>query len=392
MRSASSSSRLALTLLALAALGAARAEAAQQVFTGSGTAGVTAAIAAFEAAIGGANNGGGPPAASGFRVINWDGVKLDGTDFAGNTTVIVPGSVVGIPVNRFDARGVTFAEVYAVAGDGFASVNPAIAGQFPAFSPANTFAMFNEPSIELAMNRPGDSLTPAATRAFGVVFIDVEDSNSASLELLRGSQSLAKVFAPAGGNGQPSFVGVLLDDAQATEIEIVPGDAQVFDFEHGTVTANGADNPGAGHDLAVTDDFVYAEPVADLTAPCVAHDSILCVDDQAGDRRFRTAVKFSTVQGGGRSGVGQAIELSSLGVSHGGLFWFFDAGNPELLVKALEACGINDDFWVYASAGTNVGFTLGLVDTALGHQAIYANPDLTEAQPIQDTDSPLTCH
>ncbi|MEO8197557.1 MAG: hypothetical protein ABI689_12650 [Thermoanaerobaculia bacterium] len=392
MKSATAPSRIAQVLALTLALVAARAEASQQVFTGSGAAGVATAIAAFRAAIGGAENGGGPPAASGFRTINWDAVALDGTDFGGNSKVISPGAVVGIPVNRFDARGVTFAEVYAVAGDGFASVNPHVAGQFPAFSPAKTFAMFNEPSIELSINVPGNSLTPAATRGFGVVFIDVERSNSSSLELLRGSESLGKFFAPAGGNGQPSFIGVLLDSPRATHVEIIPGDAQVFDFEHGVVSPNGTDNAGAGHDLVVTDDFIYPEPVADLTAPCVPSDSILCLDDHAGDHRFRTTVKFATVQGGGKSGVGKAIELSSLGVNHGGLFWFFSADNPELLVKIVNACGFNDDYWIYASAGTNVGFSLSLVDTELGNQALYSNPDLTPALPIQDTGTPLTCH
>src|SRR5262249_46660930 len=77
---------------------------------GSANAGLTA----FEAAIGGANNGGlPPPQSTGFRTITWDGVKLDGTDFGGNTTVISPNHVVGIPINRFQERGVQFEQIYA---------------------------------------------------------------------------------------------------------------------------------------------------------------------------------------------------------------------------------------------------------------------------------------
>src|SRR5205823_2461702 len=52
---------------------------------------------AFKTAIGGVNNGAvAAPQNGGFRVITWDGVKLDGTDFGGNTTVIDPNHVVGI--------------------------------------------------------------------------------------------------------------------------------------------------------------------------------------------------------------------------------------------------------------------------------------------------------
>ena len=122
MKTATASQRVALALSTVLCLVAARGEASQQVFTGTGTAGVATAIAAFQSAIGGVNNAGGPPATSGFRSINWDAVTLDGTEFGGRSKVIVPGAVVGIPANRFAARGVTFAEVYAVAGDVCASV------------------------------------------------------------------------------------------------------------------------------------------------------------------------------------------------------------------------------------------------------------------------------
>src|SRR6476661_1211944 len=84
-----------------------------QEFSGTGgtntAGGALNALNAFKAAIGGADNGGAPtPAATGFRTINWDGVAVDGTDFGGVTTVIVANKIVGIPLNRFEARGVMF--------------------------------------------------------------------------------------------------------------------------------------------------------------------------------------------------------------------------------------------------------------------------------------------
>ncbi len=102
-----------------------------------------AALSAFEAAIGGANNGANPPPKpNGFRAINWDGVALDGTDFGGSTTVIVNGKVVGIPLNRFEERGVFFEEIYAVSGPAspadsstFTSVNGNVTNLFRAFPP-----------------------------------------------------------------------------------------------------------------------------------------------------------------------------------------------------------------------------------------------------------------
>jgi hypothetical protein len=123
---------------------------------------------------------------------------------------------------------------------------------------------------------------------------------------------------------------------------------------------------------------------------CVANAQTLCIDNQPGDKRFQIRVSYSTALGGGLSGNGQAIPLSSLGVNEGGLFWFFAANNPELLVKVINACTFNNRFWVFFSAGTNVGFHLTVTDTKTGHVLNYTNPDGVAAPPLQDT-STLTC-
>jgi hypothetical protein len=72
-------------------------------------------------------------------------------------------------------------------------------------------------------------------------------------------------------------------------------------------------------------------------------------------------------------------------VGQGGLFWFFGPDNPEMLVKVLNGCSVNGKFWVFSSAGTNVGLTTTVTDTLTGHLKVYANPDLTPAAPVQDT-------
>ena len=91
---------------------------------GTNTAGgAITALSAFEAAIGGVKNTAASPQIGGFRVITWDGVAVDGTDFDGNTTNIVTNKIVGIPLNRFETQGVFFEEIYAVSSDGLQSVN-----------------------------------------------------------------------------------------------------------------------------------------------------------------------------------------------------------------------------------------------------------------------------
>jgi uncharacterized protein (TIGR03118 family) len=231
-----------------------------------------AALTAFEAAIGGTNNGGtATPQTGGFRTINWDGVKLDGTDFGGQSTVIDPNHVVGIPVNRFQERGVQFEVVYAVSGPAsatdtstFSTVNPSVTNLFPAFSPANTFAMFNDNGIDFSFVLPSVHTTapvPAASRGFGAIFRNVRLANTTSIEYFNGNNSLGKFFVPVGTAGQAEFLGELFNSPVVTRVSITLGTDVLFSFDGVHFSAGGIDDPATGHNLAVTDDFAYAEPV-----------------------------------------------------------------------------------------------------------------------------------
>jgi hypothetical protein len=233
-------------------------------FSGVGTANSSNALSAFEAAIGGTNNKDNPPQNNGFRAINWDGVKLDGTDFNGDTTVINKGTTVGIPINRFQSRGVEFEEVYAVSGDGFSTVNPHAHGLFPAFSPKNTFTMFNENTIDFRFVLASDPATdprPAISRGFGAIFLNVRLPDTTSIEYFNGDTSLGKFFVSPGPVSSTEFLGVLFNNPIVTRVTITLGTDVLFFFDGTTFHSSSTDNPGAGHNLAVTDDFAYAEPM-----------------------------------------------------------------------------------------------------------------------------------
>jgi hypothetical protein len=123
---------------------------------------------------------------------------------------------------------------------------------------------------------------------------------------------------------------------------------------------------------------------------CIPSATTLCIDDQPGDQRFEVQAQFSTSSGGGLSGPGNAISLSGLGVNRGGLFWFFASDNPELLIKVINGCGLNNNFWVFFAGTTNVGLTLVVTDTQSGHLASYVSPDQVALGTVQDT-SALPC-
>ncbi len=240
------------------------AQAAPKVFTGVG-ADATTAFNAMKAAIGGPDNttetG---PQRNGFRTIDWDGVKLDGTDFNGNSIVIIPNKSVGIPVNRFQSRGIIFDAVYVVSGDGFVSANPGVKNQFPFFSPKNTFAMSNERDIDIKKFTLAGTNKSARTRGFGAIFLDVEKPNTTSIEFFSGSTSLGKYYVPPGPSGKPVFYGVLWDNPVVTSVKLLVGEAEIFSVNTtGGVTSGPADitnSWGGGVDMVATDDFLYAEP------------------------------------------------------------------------------------------------------------------------------------
>jgi virginiamycin B lyase len=127
-----------------------------------------------------------------------------------------------------------------------------------------------------------------------------------------------------------------------------------------------------------------------VNGPCTASDTILCIDDTQGDRRFQVEVEYETAQAGGLAGKGKAIPLASLGVARGGLFWFFSEDNPELVVKILNGCATNQKYWVFISGGTNVGLIITVSDTVTGEVHTYYNRENTPFAPIQDT-SALSC-
>jgi len=98
---------------------------------------------------------------------------------------------------------------------------------------------------------------------------------------------------------------------------------------------------------------------------CAADATHLCL----GAGRFRVAVSWRALPGG-TSGAGRAVSLTS----DTGYFWFFEAGNVELVVKALDGTSVNDRFWIFGGVLSDVEYTLVVTDTATGQTRVYFKP------------------
>ncbi len=117
--------------------------------------------------------------------------------------------------------------------------------------------------------------------------------------------------------------------------------------------------------------------------PCLASATALCVNNN----RFQIEVDWRVPDG--TSGQGQAVPVPSAPDS--GLFYFFSANNLEMLIKVLNACGLNSRYWVFFAATTNVELGVTVTDTQNGKVKSYFNPLNRPAPPVQDTDAFATC-
>ncbi|HVS12696.1 MAG TPA: M64 family metallopeptidase [Thermoanaerobaculia bacterium] len=117
-------------------------------------------------------------------------------------------------------------------------------------------------------------------------------------------------------------------------------------------------------------------------AACVAGPESLCLNQG----RFRVEVSWRDFED--RTGIARVVPVGS---PDSGLFYIFDPNNWEMLVKVLDACGVNQRYWVFAAATTNVEYTLEVTDTATGETRSYDNALGISAPAITDTDAFATC-
>ena len=118
------------------------------------------------------------------------------------------------------------------------------------------------------------------------------------------------------------------------------------------------------------------------TIPCLPGAMTLCLNNN----RFKVGATFRTQQGGT---TGQAM-AKPLGADSG-TFTFFDPNNVEVLVKVLNACGLNDRYWVFSAGLTNVRVDITVTDTQSGSVKSYVNPLNKAYAPVQDTSAFATC-
>jgi len=116
-------------------------------------------------------------------------------------------------------------------------------------------------------------------------------------------------------------------------------------------------------------------PAASSTALCLQNRFLITVKDRVGAQSNAEAVA-------------NVVPVANPG---SGLFWFFSSDNWEVMVKAIDACGLNNRYWIFSAATTNVFYRMDVYDYHTGTQKIYFNYPGPPAPAVTDVNAFATC-
>ena len=102
--------------------------------------------------------------------------------------------------------------------------------------------------------------------------------------------------------------------------------------------------------------------------------------------RFRISATWRNFQG--QTGNGTFVPLGS---AETGVIWFFSPSNFEVMLKVIDGCGLNNRYWVFFAALTNVEFTITVRDTWTNVEQVYENELGESAAAVTDTTHFQTC-
>jgi hypothetical protein len=291
--------------------------------TGSG-ASTAGAMASFEAAAGGADNGtAAGEQGSGYRHATWDQIALDGSD-PGSTT-IMPGQVIVPARSRLQPWGLELGPDIAVSDNGFQSVSST---QFSSFSAPNIWGPFNSDTAEFDVVGPaaqGTTPAPAQTRGLGVVFLN--STASTQIQYYNGGILLDTVAAPA---ATTSFAGLLYPDAVVTRVVVTLGGSEIFRWNGATVT------PGVSTSVA-GDDIVLTEPGPKVNA--TAGVPISPVLDTVTESNANAYVSATIDWGDGTRSTGTLVPAAGGALAVTGTHAYTETGIYNAVVTADDSDG-----------------------------------------------------
>ena len=249
-----------MTLMALAALVAVSAcsddtvtnpaPVVPQATVLTATGNIAAEVDAFRNLLGPSNGATTGEQPGGRREISWDGAGANPFDNKND-----------FPADFFNTN-VKSGAIFTTAGTGFrndstlfAEINPAYASQFNFFSATKIFAPVGSNQLDQLFQVAGQP-TPAVTRAYGVVFSDVDLADKTTIEAFaQDGTSLGKFSAPVRSDAAGlSFLAITFDQPIIARVRITLGTGAL------AAGVNDVTAAGGTADLVVLDNLIYGEP------------------------------------------------------------------------------------------------------------------------------------
>lgn len=146
---------------------------------------------------------------------------------------------------------------------------------------------------------------------------------------------------------------------------------------------NNANDPAGGHNGTLHGGAGYGFNGTGPSCAPAASSTALCLLN-----RFLVKAKYRTGLQNNPEGTAQVVPVANPG---SGLFWFFAADNWEVMVKAIDGCGLTSAYWIFSAATTNVFYRMEVYDYHTGTQKIYFNYAGPPAPAVTDVYAFATC-
>jgi hypothetical protein len=213
---------------------------------------------------------------------------------------------------------------------------------------------------------------------------DCQSAHGRSFDLYSfGAEAGEMITVSLGSNRFGGYVALVNPQGRIVQTsEVAPGDKAFVSLEAPEdgvydVIASTATAGAEGEYRVSVSCLAVDEP--DFT-PCTG-DGDLCL----GDGRFRVETWWQTADGTTGRGTGDAVSDDT------GWFSFFREGTAEVMVKALDGCGVNGHKWIFAAGLTDVHTAIRVTDTQAQQAVWYFNPHKTPFRAVQDTEALDTC-
>lgn len=278
----------------------------------------------------------------------------------------------------------SFAATLLAAFTGVAAVTSAPAGAQAAYSFHGTTA------AGATFNRPNTSLTPAPALSGKIV----RYSSQALFTNATGICSFSSVQEP-GFDGAIFLYSAAFDPANPLSHLVAANDNGPQGASFSTISSVQL-LANQSYYLVTTGMEPAEQGVFTTFASCTGATRILAgdgsmpaYDGRFGELRkgrFRVSATWTNFQGA--SGNGTFVPLGS---EDSGILWFFTPSSFEVMIKIIDGCSLNNRYWVFFAALTNVEFHITVYDTWTDTTKRYDNTLGVSAAAITDSSAFMTC-